>query len=247
MGAPTWPDGSLGAAHLRSELNVPSYGDFPIVREAVYAAMLATLSGVDHALAWTVLVEEGSTSVALATVARGALEGLAKSYYLLSAPDTREFVARHISVSLADLKYPLQYSRFQDFTGTILDNHALPELHRELVARLDLTLVTPTAQEYVRSLLTAGMRPGEVADFNIYSQLSGAAHAATSALGMYRDETGATFYLPTEIATEEAGYLFAGVCVVAEEWLSVFGADETEISGWRSTRRSAETNVARMI
>lgn len=45
--------GSWIQEQLGSELNLLSDGNFPIVREALVAAMYATLSGVDHAMAWT--------------------------------------------------------------------------------------------------------------------------------------------------------------------------------------------------
>lgn len=248
VGANEYPEGSTVDRHLRSEFNVPSYGDFPIVREALVAAMFATLSAVDHVQAWIDLVEAKRATVALATVARGALEGFAKSYFLLSAPSTEVLVARHISITAADLIHPLRHSKFQDHTGKPLDNGSFPKLHSEIASMLDLPdMQRPSVQQMVDKLLSAGAREGFRPSRDIYSQLSGPAHASMSSLGMYRGDGESNLSLPPAIAREQTGYLFAGTCVVAEVWLDVFAAAPHDRLGWVAARSAAELNMIKLI
>lgn len=247
IGAKSWPDSSHGAALLSSSYNVPSYGGFPIVREALMGALLATLSGVDHVLSWADLIEAARPTVSLATVARGAIEGLAKAHYLLSADGAESLVSRHIAITKADIKYPLRHSQFQDSTGQILDNEDIPTIHRVITSNLNLTLTEPKVQDMVRPLLSAGLRSGHDAGPEIYSQLSGPAHAAASALGMYLNAEDATFVLPPKIASEQAAYLFVAASGVAELWLDKFDADPIARDKWRSARAVAEQHLERLL
>lgn len=240
----TPPAGSWIDRRLRSELNLSSDGGFPVVREALVAAMYATLSGVDHVNAWAGLIRGETASVALATMTRGALEGFAKAYTLLSAPDTRELITRHLAITAADLKYPLRYSRFQDYAGQVLDNERLRDAHQEIALKLNLgKLEAPSTQQMVQALLRPGTHDVSGVTPEIYSQLSGPAHAAMSALGMYIPPEGGRFILSTQIAEEQTAYLFAGVCVVADTWMSDFGASQSTRSDWTAARRAAEAKL----
>jgi hypothetical protein len=234
--------------HLQSKLNVPSYGGFPIVRETLVAALYATLSGVDHALSWAELIGVENATVSLATVARGAVEGLAKAYYLLSSASTEELIAKHISVTASDLVHPLRNSKFQDYTGQLMDNDTFPRLHEEIAAQLGLVAPKrPSVQRMVQSLLSAGMKVGEKAGPEIYSQLSGPAHASMSALGMYVVPEEGRFQLVPRIVEDQAGYLFVSLCVVTESWLNLFSADRDVRDVWMAARAKAESSLSHFV
>lgn len=247
VGADRLPDSSAAAALLSSSFNVPSHGGFPIVREAFVSAMLATYSGVDHALVWADLVARPRAAVAYATVARGALEGFAKAHHLLSAEGPEQFVLRHLSVTKADMTFPARYSQFRDFSGKILDGRELGSVHATIAEDLGLKLETFSMQDAVRSLLTVGVKPEYTVGGDIYSQLSGVAHAAASALGMYYESDDAKLVMRPEMLTEQAGYLFVASTVVAENWLDVFEADGRERERWRTSRGEAERSLRRLI
>lgn len=233
---------------LRSNLNVESYGRFPIVREALVDAMFATISGSDHARSWVSLMLEGTATVSTAAVARGALEGLAKAHYLTSATSTAELIQRHLASARFDLAHPLKHSQFVDASGVLIDKLEFPKVHEDIERELGLARVLrPGSQHLVRDLLTAGMRPGEQASAEIYSQLSGPAHAGMSALGMYVIPNTASFALPKIIASEQAGYLFAAICVVAEEWLELFGLPDEGRQAWIAARMRAEQSMSTVI
>jgi len=238
------PAGSWIDQQLSSGLNLPSDGGFPIVREALVAAMYATLSGVDHAKAWSNLIRSGTATVSLATMTRGAPEGLAKAYAILGAPDTRTLISRHIAITEADLKHPLRHSKFSDRTGKVLDNARLRDAHVQIAAKLDLgRLEAPTAQTMVQDLLRPGTHDESGVTPEIYSQLSGPAHAAMSALGMYVGSDTGRFILPEQIAEDQAAYLFAATCVVSDEWRHNLGVSKALHRDWMVARREAEANL----
>lgn len=240
------PAGSWLDQQLRSDLNLPSDGGFPIVREALVAAMCATLSGVDHVNAWCGLIRGETATISLATTTRGALEGFAKASALLRASDTRTLISRHIAITEADLRFPLRYSQFEDYTGRVLDNARLRDAHIDIVTKLGLGRPNaPSAQTIVQDLLRAATHDESGVTPEIYSQLSGPAHGAMSALGMYIAPAGGGYVLPEQIAEEQTAYLFAGTCVVADAWLNKFGAAKITRKYWRNVRQEAEVALIR--
>ena len=242
-----WSHPNKASAFRASVVNLPSYGGRPIVQEAFVSAMLATFSGVDHALAWVQIVEEGTSSVAFATVARGAIEGLSKAHRLLSAEDAEQLVRRHISITHADMQYPLKHSQFTDHLGNKLRNEDIPAVHQAIAASIGLRLEKPVAQHMVQVMLTEGMRDGTSASPEIYSQLSGVAHAVTSALGMYYEREARRLVSRPEMLVEQAGFLFVASSVVAERWMAMFGADSSTHAAWDGARRTAELSLAQLI
>ncbi len=238
---------SRAAAHFRSPLNVPSFDGRPIVQETNASILLATAAGSDHVRAFTGALDHRQATVAMGTLVRGAIEAFAKSYYLLSADSTEDFIARHIALTADELKYPLRYSRFREWNGKVTDGSGYPAAHRRIAVELGLPKIAlPTEQEKVRVLLSAATTGLEVGG-DVYSQLSGAAHAVTSALGMYLVQDGsARFEYPRQIAFEQVGYLFAGVTIVAEHVLLVFGLEEADRERWWSARIRAETALLKI-
>jgi hypothetical protein len=248
VGKSKMPARSPMNVHLGSKVNVPSYGGFPIVREVLVDAMYATISGLDHAHSWVTLLLEGTATVSMAAVTRGALEGLAKAHYLISAETSEELIQRHLASVRFDLVHPLKHSQFIDATGVLIDKGEFPKVHDTIEQSLGLARIArPGSQVLVQELLTAGMRPGLEASREIYSQLSGPAHAGMSALGMYVVPNTANFELPRIIAAEQSGYLFASIGAVAEGWLNLFGASALSRRAWTSTRLKAEHSMARVI
>lgn len=178
---------------------------------------------------------------------RGALEGFAKAYAILSAPDTRTLISRHIAITEADLKHPFRHSQFKDHTGKVLDNARLRDAHVEIVGKLDLgKLEAPTVQTMVQDLLRPATHDESGVTPEIYSQLSGPAHAVMSALGMYVGPDTEQFILPGQVAEEQASYLFGSTCVVAHGWLDNFHADSGVRRAWVEAGRTSETSLLRL-
>lgn len=248
VGKSATPAKSPIRAYLASELNIPSYGGLPIVREALVDAMYATMSGSDHTRSWVTLLLTRSATVSMAAVARGALEGLAKAFFLVNSAGTEELIQRHLASVRFDLLHPLRHSEFVDASGTSIDKAQFPKIHDAIEQKLGLQPITrPGAQFLVQELLTAGMRPGLEASREIYSQLSGPAHSGMPALGMYVTSGTPYFELPKIIAAEQCGYLFASICAVAEQWLTLFGSSALSRRVWTSARKEAEGSMRRVL
>ncbi|MEO8528400.1 MAG: hypothetical protein ABI435_04925 [Pseudolysinimonas sp.] len=234
------PSDSLAGQHLASELNVPSFGGFPIVMEANFSMLLAALSGTAHLRAYCDLLETGTT--ALGTLTRGAVEAFSKAYYLLSPDSTPELVARHLALSKHELVHPQKHSRFRDVEGNEFSGKDYPKVHDQIQATLPLPTPAPVyAPQRVQALLTAGLREG-TASPEYYSQLSGAAHAVTSALGMYLQapDRSPRLVYPRAIALDHCGYLFVAVATVSERCISNFGLPAQSQDEWRLARLASE-------
>jgi hypothetical protein len=233
---------SKARSYATSESNLRSFdGVHGIVEEAYFSVLLATSSGVDHVKAFTATLGGGHGTVALGTLVRSAVEAFAKSHHLLSAKTSEDLIGRHIALTAHELTFPLRYSRFQQGDGTITDGQSYPKLHRAIAHELGLPPIqVPSVQSRVSSLLTAGSTGLDV-DGDVYSGLSGAAHAVTSALGMYmlRDGT-ARYEYPRAIAFEQVGYLFVGIAVVAELVIDVFQPAQANRDRWMGARQRAE-------
>ena len=90
-------EGSAAAAQI-AEASTPPKDASNAVRSAHNGLLYTNLAAVDHMLAFVDLAQRGRSSVAAATVTRGALESLAKSHYLLTASDSSALLARHLAL-----------------------------------------------------------------------------------------------------------------------------------------------------
>jgi hypothetical protein len=240
---------SLAKSHAVSALNLPSFDGLQgIVQEANFSMLLATSAGVDHVKVFTSTLIAGHGTVALGTVVRGAVEAFAKAHYLLTAGTTADLIGRHIALTTDELRFPLRYSQFQQWDGTVTDGNSYPEVHRGILEQLGLEpLRAPSVQSRVSALLTAGSVGPEVGG-DVYSGLSGAAHAVTSALGMYlRRDDSARYEYPRAIAFEQVGYLFASIVVVAGLLINIFALEQADRDRWDAARRRAEIAIVSII
>lgn len=75
--------------------------------DAMITMQFANLSAFDHVRAFVALIRTPTVrSTALATVARGAHESLARTWYLLDGSDDDDFLYRAISLLRSDLRIP---------------------------------------------------------------------------------------------------------------------------------------------
>jgi hypothetical protein len=242
-------ESSKAQRHAVSEMNLPSFdGIQKVVQEANVSGMLTVSSGTDHVLAFCSCLESGTGTVALGTLVRAAVEAFAKANYLWSSPTTADLIGRHIALTKDELRFPLRYSSFRQWDGTITDGKGYPAVHEAINDQLGLSAVQlPSAQTRVSELLSAGS-DGQSVGGEIYSGLSGAAHAGTSALGMYLLSDGSVRYeYPSAIAFEQTGYLFAAIAVVGELVADVFMVDPSEFKTWRDKRQLAEESLIRLM
>jgi hypothetical protein len=242
-------EGSVARSHAVSALNLPSFdGIQGIVQEANFSMLLATSAGVDHIKVFTSALIAGHGTVALGTLVRGAVEAFAKSYFLLTAQTTADLIGRHIALTTDELKFPVRYSQFQQWDGRVTDGKGYLDVHRNILLQLGLEpLRVPSVQNRVSALLTAGS-VGPAVGGDVYSGLSGAAHAVTSALGMYlqRDDS-AKYEYPREIGFEQVGYLFASIVVVAGLIIDVFALEQADRDRWDAARTRAEIAIVPII
>jgi hypothetical protein len=241
-------DQSQASNHDASPHNVRGFTGTPLTKEINLSTMLSTIAGVDHVMSYLDLVASPKRSVSMATLTRGALEGFARAFHVLSADTSHEFLARHINSTLDDLQFPSKLSRFQKFSGEEIDSSAYPEALEEIRLSLGVLRSRVSISHQVRSLLSFGAPSVPLQDLaQIYSQLSGAAHGATSAVGMYlAPSNAAQFEYPPVISHEHVGYMHSAICTVAERYLAVFGLELPIRKEWEDSQERAQAAMLKI-
>ncbi len=232
--APEPRNGSLAARVMLTELNdgLPVAAQGPA---ALFSARIAADAAIEGATDFVDSIQRGRRSVSLAPTVRAVLEAASKAHYLLSANDERDLLVRHQMLAIEELQYPVKHSQFQMVDGREIDG----EEHRAELERALDQLRGKTAVQFPKMTERVSNLLGVLSDAQpvIYSQLSGTAHAATSALGMFLDVSTLSFVLPRVIATEYAAYVFAAIVVAADDHVGAFGVDGVEYERWESSRR----------
>jgi len=241
------PPHSPAASHRDSELNSIAFGTSTVTNDAYLAILLATSAGADHVRAYVSLLPKSRVTVAMSTLTRGALEAFAKAGYLLEPVVSLEFIGRYLGVTLDDLTFPMKHGTFRDSEGVEIDKIAYRDRLRELRATLEPT-PKPTLRttHQVGHLLESALGEHPDPDLNlpnIYSQLSGTAHAGATTLGMYLgpERQPTRFVYPRQLALEHVSYLFAAILRVGELGIEHFAISGGPAERWQeSLRRSGE-------
>lgn len=145
--------------------------------DGMISMQFANLSAFDHVRAFVALIRTPTVrSTALATVARGAHESLARTWYLLGGSDDDDFLHRAISLLRSDLRIP--ENRNEPLRTRNGDAVSPAEKRQELsddLRRFDLPV--PAKIELtalVATMLDEAFEDGEGRD--VYSALSAVAH-----------------------------------------------------------------------
>ena len=246
MGAPS--SDSTAAFWPESSFNSPSKFGPPLFKSACNTLGLAVVAGANNVEAFVMLVESGRGATAAASVTRAALEAYARVFFLLEAASDAVFYHRYLSLTHDELKYPVRHSKFTNASGEEIDGLAYRQELGAIIKHLHFNnFLDVGLANLVGSLLAKSLDEPDV-DPAIYSQLSGVAHAASSAIGMFVETTltGWQLMLPRDVALEYCGYLFAAVVKVAELALVVFGLTGGAIDRWNAAKERAEIALAEL-
>lgn len=212
----------------------------------------ANLSAMDHARGFVALVRTPTVrSTALATLARGTLESLARTWHLLASRSDRDFLHRVISLLRADLRYSeLLKEAIHTRDGDAVDPAAKRAFYLEELKRLGLP--TPAKVELaqmVASMLDAEMQNGE--GRTRYSSLSAIAHAHRLAINTFvtTDSTGDVFGLaaPRPVVTEMVGLLVAATYGTMSEFVSFYGDQTRHIELLEASMERAIRSLAPVL
>ncbi|TFD09059.1 MULTISPECIES: hypothetical protein [unclassified Cryobacterium] len=138
----------------------------------------ANMSAMDHARGFVSLIRTPTVrSTALATVARGSLESLARTWHLLARDSESDFIYRTISLLRSDLRFAeLLGEPIRTRDGDTVDPAANRRFYADELKRLQLPSPARVAlAEMVAAMLNAAM---DKSDGRMqYSALSSIAHA----------------------------------------------------------------------
>lgn len=188
----------------------------------------ANMSGLDHVRAFATLIRAPAVrSTALATVTRGALESLARTWHLLSRTTDDDFLYRVICLMRSDLRYSeLLNEQLQTRDGDPVDPVQKRVFLLEELSRLELP--APARNDIsamVASMLDAEFEGGEGRE--IYSSLSSIAHAHRLGLNTFvvTDERGeiAGLSAPRAVVADMAVRLIGAMNGTAAAFILLYG------------------------
>ncbi|MGX5695720.1 hypothetical protein ACWKWP_05925 [Agromyces soli] len=191
----------------------------------------ANMSAMDHARGFVSLIRTPTVrSTALATVARGALESLARTWHLLARESNSDFVYRVISLLRSDLRYSeLLDEPIRTRDGDPVDPVARREFYSAELERLGLP--SPARIELagmVSAMLDAEM--GKSDGRMRYSALSSIAHAHRLGINTFittgNDGNITGLAAPRPVVMDMVGQLVAATFGTTQSFVAFYG-DQT--------------------
>jgi hypothetical protein len=199
--------------------------------EGFITMQFANMSAFDHMRGFVSLIRTATVrSTALATVARGGLESLARSWHLLTRVDDDDFVFRVISLLRADLRYSeILGETVRTRDGDSVDPAVKREFYASELRRLRLPAPARTElAEMVAVMLDAEMDGG--LGRSRYSDLSSIAHAHRLGINTFitTSERGEISGLaaPRPVVMDMVASLFAGAYGTTSTFVEFYG-DQT--------------------
>lgn len=217
--------------------------------ESMLTMQFANLSAFDHLRAYVALIRTPTVrSTALATVARGAHESLARTWYLLTGDTEDDSLHRVISLLRSDLRIaeyrnePLRTRNGDDVSPSEKRQEYLNELARlELPAPAKVDL-----SELVSAMLDSAYE--DDAGRDIYSGLSGVAHGQRHGLNNFVVTTPqgeiAGLAAPRAGVVLFASQLMAALYTCGDRYIRFYGSQPRHLdlfsTAWRRAYRTME-------
>lgn len=210
---------------------------------------LTILAAVDHIKVFTSSIGRPGTTISTATLTRGAIEALAKAFYLLSAENPQYFLQRYVALQEYEFN-TTKDSEYQKLDGSPVDGEAhLAQLRNTLTEHDIHPLKTGrrgvVLTRMVHALLDASADLDAGLSRKLYSQLCGIAHTNTSAVAMYAHDQGdgPRLRLPRELAFSQAGMNLGTLIAVLDRYVTHHQPARDVRERWESA--TARTGPAR--
>jgi hypothetical protein len=212
-------------AHLQALAIAELLGDTTLFTQAHNSVHLTILAATGHLKTFVAVAGREGTTTPTATLTRGSVEALGKSYYLLTAPDASTLLRRHVGMQEYEFD-AMKSNDFQDADGNLVD---LGERVREMRAVLLEHRITPLKPKsdvhlsgMVRDLLESSAELDAGLSRKLYAQLSSIAHANTSSIAMHMvdDGSGPRLRLPRAVVLEQAGMNVGTLIEVIDRYLA---------------------------
>lgn len=196
--------------------------------ESMILMQYANLSAFDHVRGFAALIRTPTVrSTALATVARGAHESLARTWHLLADTSEGGFLYRIISLLYSDLRYPANYNESMRTRGGVQVD---PSEERVALSETLADLGLPAPAKVELASMVAAMLDGSVEDGegrDTYSTLSSVAHAHRHGLNAFvvTDVRGqvAGLAAPRPVVVHFAAKLAVALYGVGERFVNFYG------------------------
>lgn len=218
------PEGSAG-------LTLFNHAERGYAIDGFLTMQYANLSAIDHIRCFVTLVRTSTgRSTGLATVTRGALESLARTWHLLARRSEQDFIYRVISLLRSDLRYSeILQEPIRTRDGDPVDPATKRAFYASELNRLGLPAAAKTdLARMVAAMLDAEMATGE--GRARYSALSSIAHAHRTGINTFittsSDGQVSGLAAPRPVVMDMVGQLVAGTYGTARAFVTFYG-DQT--------------------
>lgn len=204
------------------------------IRFALERAMLAACEQ-GRGLAELARSTHGYT-VALATLARGTVEALARADWILSSATADELLVRHASLEHADLRYPEQHQlQVHDRGSGDVVKVPVAEYRQRIadfLVSFGLSVTKTGLTELATRLLNEIYREAP----ELYSGMSAAAHGQGWATGNFFDSKQRKLQRNDQMLIEYCAYAIETTIQVSDKLLTGFVPDSASVDRWTSER-----------
>jgi hypothetical protein len=212
-------------AHLQALAVAELLGDTTLFTQTHNSVHLTILAATGHLKTFVAVIGRESTTTPTATLTRGSVEALAKSYYLLTAPDAAALLRRHVGLQEYEFD-AMKSNEFQDTDGNLVDLGERVRAMRAVLIEHGITPLKPKSDVHlsgmVRDLLESSAELDAGLSRKLYAHLSSIAHANTSSIAMHLvdDGSGPRLRLPRDVVLEQAGMNVGTLIEVIDRYLA---------------------------
>lgn len=215
------------------------------IGNAQSSSLTSVLVATDHVRAFVQGVRGGRTTVSNWTLARGAIEAIAPTHYLLVSDTAADYFRRHIELVLLETKFdrggsyayrygpPISVDEYRDGFRTMARERGIMLPKQE-----------PTLTALASALLDAAAAASDADGRRMYSHLSSVAHGQAPGIHMFIPDLGEQITLPRRLVIVAAHLQAACLLHVCDELVTYFQPPAQAVERWQQAKGLATSTFA---
>jgi len=205
------------------------------------------LAGMQHGLGlFNLARSKQGFSVALATLARGAVEAYSRVLWLIDANEPEQLVARHASLEYSDLRYPLNQGVLMHLTSDLTPRIPVSEYRAAIDSYLDFHTLK-RASFHQTDLATTLLAELYAQPALIYSGLSATAHGQTWATRNFFNVNTGELVEDEQMLIEYCCHIIEASILLADRFVAAYCPPSASRERWDQIKSMAEHEIATFI
>lgn len=240
--------GSLAHDYFVRGVKLHSESGLELVRHALGGSHITVLAASDHVKALVSAFNNGSVSVATATLTRGVIEALGKAHLLLSGGTAEQLVQNYVALVRSEMEQAIKYNEFRSYRGDDVNGANHLSKIRSLLSDMGLLEIgTVQLTAVATAVITAG--GGSDKSRQIYSQLSSVAHSESAGVSMFLQDTvkGPRLDLSRDIALDYVAMIATVFQTVVDRLVFVYQPEAEHLRRWDSAKERSNAALSRLV